>query len=465
MRTKDLDLPKIRQILHAPIIALSQVNRHIDLPDVCEKLGLPYPDQGGSKREKMTAAFDALQDIDLPNTAQRFLDHFPPHAKLRNEVQDILWADDPAPEINKRFRREVACGIDIEQLYIDSDKFDALLDSLWVLDDDPMLALWGLLGPHPDRSLRGMVKRHVHQNSGNWDTATLFNNIGALDCSNKRFALFIEGLASSDVRPDEESQREFIEIVNRALNGSGVEFRETDSIDGYPKFSLVSDHGSASGRPKNLIFASHVKPDLRFRDAINNDVEIVTNAEKVLIYDRPIGMDGLDWATLQTWWAESRSITDFQTAKESLYFRLLESLPEDSPPQRFLFKSYFKHFQGAIPGLPALLPEVWLHWDPKTVRLRGADALTRFRMDFLLLLPGNVRIVLEVDGKQHYSDNAGMASPAKYAEMVAADRDLKLAGYHVFRFGGHELQNGSPVPSAFFDSLFKRFKVPIHRPA
>ena len=81
-------------------------------------------------------------------------------------------------------------------------------------------------------------------------------------------------------------------------------------------------------------------------------------------------------------------------------------------------------------------------------------------MDFLLLLPGSVRVVLEVDGKQHYSDETGRASSSKYAGMAAADRDLKLAGYQVFRFGADELGKDSSVPAAFFDALFKRFKVP-----
>ena len=38
---------------------------------------------------------------------------------------------------------------------------------------------------------------------------------------------------------------------------------------------------------------------------------------------------------------------------------------------------------SAVPALPALLPEVWLHWDPKTVRERGTAALLGHRMDNL----------------------------------------------------------------------------------
>jgi len=42
----------------------------------------------------------------------------------------------------------------------------------------------------------------------------------------------------------------------------------------------------------------------------------------------------------------------------------------------------------------------------------------RERMDFLLLLPRGVRIMLEVDGKQHYAEG-DTASPKLYSDMVA----------------------------------------------
>ena len=47
-------------------------------------------------------------------------------------------------------------------------------------------------------------------------------------------------------------------------------------------------------------------------------------------------------------------------------------------------------------------------------------------MDFLMLLPNGVRVVLEVDGKQHYAGTDSKADPDKYAAMAAADRDLRL---------------------------------------
>ena len=261
------------------------------------------------------------------------------------------------------------------------------------------------------------------------------------------------------MRPDESSQRAFVEAVNRAVQSIGIELREVETDGGFPVFRFTETRKRA-GAAKNLIFASQVKPDLRFLDAINNDIEIVSSADKVLVYDRPIQRQGLRWKDLQTWWQEQNSLTPEQ-AKQTLYRRLEASLPVDSPPQTLLFTTYFKHFGKRIPGLPALLPEVWLHWDPKTVRERGPEALTRFRMDFLMLLPGEIRIVLEVDGKHHYSNDSGKADSARYAEMVRADRDLQLCGYDVYRFGAKELVDaeGAECVGAFFDRLFSRHGV------
>ncbi|MFI6607973.1 DUF559 domain-containing protein [Streptomyces sp. NPDC050507] len=112
---------------------------------------------------------------------------------------------------------------------------------------------------------------------------------------------------------------------------------------------------------------------------------------------------------------------------------------------------------------PVLLPEVWLHWDHQTVRERGTQALLRSRMDFLLMLPHGQRIVLEVDGSQHYTRDRGQRpDSAKYAETMAGDRDLKLRGYDVFRFGHDELRDETAARvllEQFLPALFRRLNV------
>ncbi len=88
--------------------------------------------------------------------------------------------------------------------------------------------------------------------------------------------------------------------------------------------------------------------------------------------------------------------------------------------------------------------------------------LKRQRMDFLLLFADGSRVVIEVDGKQHYADGDA-ASPRRYAEMVAEDRRLRLAGYDVYRFGGAELHpDDLAAPqrvSTFFDDLLTRHNL------
>lgn len=88
--------------------------------------------------------------------------------------------------------------------------------------------------------------------------------------------------------------------------------------------------------------------------------------------------------------------------------------------------------------------------------MNGAP-LARQRMDFLMSFSDRKRVVIEVDGKQHYAVG-DTATPRLYSEMVAEDRRLKLAGYQVFRFGGYEL--GQPGAEAmlneFFDEVHSR---------
>jgi hypothetical protein len=393
-------------------------------------------------------------DSDLQSVATRFLENFPLASAPRYDLEETLWSDDLSVVIPKKHRRDLARSIDIDDLFFDWSSFEPLLDRFWVLESSPLDVLFGT------HSLRSEIERHVARNPGDWTTEDLFRALGAFECTDKRFALFIEGTASPDVQTDEARQRTLVEKINQALRLCGVELRETGEDGGYPLFQFHA-FASTSGRAKNIIFASTAKPDLRFSDAVSNDIEIVTNADRVLIYDRPIGSAGITWNDLQSWWAGQQAIPNNDIAKKSLFRRLKSCLPSDSPPQSILFQSYFTSFREMIPELPALLPEVWLHWDPKTVKERGVQALLRFRMDFLLLLPGGRRVVLEVDGKTHYAETSGEASPKRYAEMVSADRDLRLAGYDVYRFGALELMDeaGANRAEDFFRRLFRKYGV------
>ena len=460
-----MDLVVLRELVGGVLNDFAGLWRHQDIGIECERLGLPEPPPEGecSKRVRVARSLAALPDAGLTAVAERIVAGTIPLSSgpaARFAIEDVLWAGRGAPEVPKRVRREIARDLDrvLDVLTRKADRFMALLEGLWDVNDSQL----GFFA-RDLTSLRGQIEQHVLRNPGDWTAEDLFEQLAAFDAGDGRFGRFLEGLVSADLIPDEPAQRAVADVISPRLREAGAELRETGSDGGYPVFSVVPVSAARHRQPKNLVFASQVKPDIRISDAISNDIEILQNADKVLVYDRPIGSDGLRWRDLQEWWKDTRQLSDDEEAKRSLYQRLISALPGNSPPQRNLFDLYYKIHGTAVPDLPALLPEVWLHWDPKTVRERGAAALLGHRMDFLLLLPHGQRVVLEVDGSHHYASPDGTRpAPARYAALARADRELKLSGYEVFRFGATELKDPGSARSllqAFFADLFRRFSV------
>ena len=454
--------------IRSGIMSSLQPCRKVELLKLCDDLELPeaLDDPSLTKREYIESRLGKLEGDPalIQSVAIKFTQQYPVSEGYEDtfRIEECLWSASDYPAISKRARREIADRLEGMALWVEPDGFLNAVSRLWVLETPAERGLRKFSIGNELGSLRQQIQLHMIQNPGSWSVLEFFKQLGALDCSDKRFGTFIEYLAGSEVRPEQSSQRTFADTINKVLSSQGLELAESGEDGGYPSYALQRVGTGATGRPKNLIFASSVKPDLRFRDAVNNDIEIVSDADRVLVYDRPIPDTGLRWIDLEDWWAESNGYEDREVAKGTLYTRLLESLPKNSPPQRLLFKSFYCHFKEAIPGLPALLPEVWLHYDPKTIRQRGRDALFRQRMDFLLLISPSTRVVVEVDGIQHYSKSSGHADAVSYARMVAGDRELRLCGYDVYRFGGSELSStkGSiELLRKFFDDLFSKYNI------
>jgi hypothetical protein len=238
----------------------------------------------------------------------------------------------------------------------------------------------------------------------------------------------------------------------------GMARRFLEDYDDASLEALLSRYRPAGhgGTVKNVVFGSTRKPDLVLLDALSNDLGLI-NKDEALLFDGGIPEDGLSWRQLVTALLPAKAAVDLRKAGLDLYRRLVECLA--SAAERNLFRVYAERYARLGFDQPALMPQVWLHYDPKAAwRSDGASPLNRQRMDFLLLVEGRRRVVIEVDGIHHYSDDAGRTSPGKYAEMVRADRDLRLAGYEVYRFGGVELVNIEDTRALlepFLDSLLK----------
>ncbi|MFE3931353.1 hypothetical protein [Streptomyces sp. YIM B13508] len=453
---EQMDLPRLRSLIEGVLITLYQRYRHQDFPELCERLHLPPPppNNGPSKHERLKASLRACPDSRLAQVAEAILDSEPLVASERNVLQDVVWLGRHHVEIPGRTRRELAKRFDLTDHLVYPDRFLALLGQLWDLGDD-VSDVWG----PQSCTLRDDIERHVIRFPDDWSTEYLFEQLKAFEAPHPRFGRFLEGLASPAILPDEQAQRRFVELANHHLQPIGAQLRQEGEADGYPLFHLAQLGRGTARRPRNLIFATLGKPDIRFTSALDNDIEVAERADQVLVYDHAVGKDGLLWRDLLSWWQETRDITDPAEANRSLYGRMQASLPRQSPGQNNLFWLYHNIYKENLGDVPALLPEIWVHWDPRTIRERGARALQNLRMDFLMLLPGNRRVVLEVDGIQHYTRNGG-AEPdsAKYAATMAGDRDLKLQGYEVFRFGHDELcdrDRARAVLTPFFHALLE----------
>ncbi|MER8160069.1 hypothetical protein [Streptomyces sp. NPDC094472] len=262
-------------------------------------------------------------------------------------------------------------------------------------------------------------------------------------------------------RLQKKTLSELVDIARRVISEYG-----DDDLQ-----ALVGALGArgVDGEMKNLIFAADgPKPQIVLPDSISNTIRIVKNEQYCLVYDQPLEDRGLSWSDLVAWWVRQHPehAGDATRARVSLRERLRRSLG-DNGAELLVFDTYIE--LGF--DLPALIPQVYLHYDPYSLtELDGVSRLTRQRMDFLLLMNQRARAVIEVDGIQHYARQANkltmqqpgtvwLADPARYAPMVAEDRQLTLQGYEVYRIGGHELRNhaaGKAMLTDFFASLLNR---------
>ena len=328
-------------------------------------------------------------------------------------------------------------------------KWDEFLRPLWNVDaylDN------GLLG-YTGRTFGEDMIYHLKVAKDTTYKDVLLEQMSIKYISDSSFKAFLERLVDPEVR-DGEEQAEFVHAINDIIKNDKMELRIFEKISGVVRYK-VYEKIIINGNMKNLIFAPlGTKPDIVIDDTISNDLKIIGDVDNCLLYNFEHGADGLKWLTLVQWWKQYS--TD-ENIEKNLYERLYKSL--DSDIERLFFKEYYKLYRNEKKkDIPALIPQVFLHYDPYSKAMRKNNIVfTHQRMDFLMLIPGGMRIVIELDGKQHYSvDN--QASPKMYAEMVKDTRELQLKGYEVFRFGGYEFQaDQQPMQmiEIFFEKLFK----------
>ncbi|MCA8181204.1 hypothetical protein [Burkholderia vietnamiensis] len=166
----------------------------------------------------------------------------------------------------------------------------------------------------------------------------------------------------------------YIHELNKLLAADGFALSVIGEVSRHPRFGVRHIAPGVAGAPKNLIFAAvNSKPDLYFTDAINNDIAIANDSD-ALIYDRALTGGGLGWMALADWWRARERHDDPVAANKTLFRRLRAAvLAAGSPGEAAIFETYYAHFARSMGDtLPALIPQVYLHYDPRTTAQRGA---------------------------------------------------------------------------------------------
>lgn len=306
------------------------------------------------------------------------------------------------------------------------------------------------------------IKQHMEMNY-DWSYSELFfQYLDILESPDDQFIYFLNQYVKPQVRRfniTEDLEKEYysnelcVNIINKYLPSSGWRMEKTGDLGELPIYEAISISPGVQGEIKNIIFASEYKPEIVLQDALNNDVKIIANEDKCLVYNQKIGSDGVSWGILKKWYDDNFKMLDTGVGLKEF---MRKSLSSGSPPEQIFFDTYMSEFAEKNEKYPALLPQVWLYYDPKLQKDRLKKIFEHQRMDFLMVLSDSKRIVIEIDGQHHYS------TVDKYAEMSAAHRDMTLAGYDVYRFGAKELINeltGKQTTRNFFKLLFQKYGI------
>lgn len=314
------------------------------------------------------------------------------------------------------------------------------------------------------------IRQHMDNNE-DWTFENLFcTYLDLLHVEDEDFIYFLEQYTHPVIRrfnitEDLECiyfKNECADAINKYLVSDGYELIPSETIGDKVVYTVKKINPGVQGVIKNIIFASQYKPEIVLEDALNNDIKIISNRDKCLVYDKPVLRSGISWKELQEWYDDSLLMLD--TGK-GLKERLRESI--DSPPEKLFYETYLEIMEKRNGEIPALLPQVCLYYDPKLEIERIKKIFEHQRMDFLMIISEQQRVVIEIDGVQHYADyvkgnTKHYASVDKYAEMVAANREMTLAGYDVYRFGGKELYDqvkGKNIIKQFFARLFEKYGI------
>jgi AbiJ N-terminal domain 3 len=274
-----------------------------NLPGLCTSFGLAPGDETeafASKYKYVLRRVQPLAKDEVVALAKQVLQHSSSY-QLQETLDLLLPLEGVIPAIT---RRDL-----IDKLSDTGDLHGRLYINEFLERTFPLSQM-----PYDDyrfQNLKEAVAQHMSLND-DWSYKDFLECADYLKLSERRFRAFLEQIVHPEVRTGDDQKR-FVDLINPYLQRDGFELRPVEEISGYPVYRVIKK-GGVSGRCKNLIFAANgPKPELVLADALNNDIRITKHGDFCLVYDLPIGIEGLRWQELVQWWG-SRCLLTIQNA-------------------------------------------------------------------------------------------------------------------------------------------------------
>ncbi len=202
-----------------------------DLPSVCERYGLAPGETEEAMRSKRSYVLSRLHGLttdevaDLARKVAADLDD----QRLAEELD--RYNDAGQPTITDLTRRNIARSLED----VDIGGHVGLLTVLrGIFPIDQMPSESFAMDAY---TLADDIYRHLVRNI-DWSTEHLFEQIGALTCSQQRFFRLLEAIIDPAVR-DEQEQRALAVKLNHALERDGYRLVKTSERSGYPVFTVL----------------------------------------------------------------------------------------------------------------------------------------------------------------------------------------------------------------------------------
>lgn len=227
-------------------------------------------------------------------------------------------------------------------------------------------------------NLRDEIWKHKDMNNDFTDSEMFYTYLKLDQIDDEKFIFFLEQYVNPIInrrRYDEQEeewiplQEECVNAINRYLLSCNLRLEVKELRSDKKIFEIVSLTQGVDQSIKNIIYAAKFKPDIVIDDALANNIHIVKNEEQCLIFDKEIPEKGLFWQDMVDWYAEKYNLS--HNVEEAYVKRLKEAIGESSPPEQLFFDAYIELKNEMVCQIPALIPQVYLYYDPLTKQQRG----------------------------------------------------------------------------------------------